>query len=88
MLVTRNLMSAGAFCDGKDVEVRYKLIATMKGSQGFVAVEKIEFQSILAASQFNGDFWNTRFAWSDRFRSTLYVLSDSSHRWQKVEVIN
>jgi hypothetical protein len=68
--------------------MRFKIIARMRGSKDCVATEKFEFQSLLAASQFHGDFWNTHFAFTDRFRSTLYLLNDLSNRWQKTEMIN
>lgn len=68
--------------------MRFKIVTRAIGSRKLAVVEKFELHSLVAASQFHGDFWNARFAWTDRFRSTMYVLDELSRRWQKAEVIN
>lgn len=58
------------------------------GNKDWQATENLERNTLLAASQFHGDYWNTRYGWSDRFRSTLFALNEQTRRWQKAEVIN
>lgn len=72
----------------KGFSMQYKIIVKLPYSRDLVAIEKLEFRSMVAASQFHGDFWNANFAWSDKFCSTMYALDQLSHRWQKAEVIN
>lgn len=68
--------------------MRFKIVTRSLGAREVVATGDFEFRSMGAASRYHGDFWNAQFAWTDRFRSTMYVLDDLSRRWQKAEVIN
>ena len=68
--------------------MKVKIVTRRIGFPELLAVDKFECPSLLTASQFHGDFWNANFAWTDRFRSTMYVLDEPSRRWQKTEVIN
>jgi hypothetical protein len=68
--------------------MKFKIIARLRGSPDLFANRVFERSSLIAASRFHGEFWNINFAWSDRFYSTLYVLSGGTRRWQKAEVIN
>lgn len=68
--------------------MKIKIVTRAMGFPALSAAEKFEFRSLVAASQFHGDFWNANFAWTDRFHSTMYILDELSRRWQKAEVIN
>jgi hypothetical protein len=68
--------------------MRFKIVALMIGCRASRVTQEFERDSLMAASQFHGEFWNTRYAWSHKFRSTMYSLNDQSRRWHKAETIN
>lgn len=68
--------------------MKFKYVTRAVGTRELVAVQTFEMRSLAVASHLHGDIWNANFAWTDRFRSTMYILDELSRRWQKAEVIN
>jgi hypothetical protein len=68
--------------------MRFQIVTKLRGSRDTSWSEKFECPDLLAASQYHGEVWNARFAWTDRYRSTIYLLSDISPQRQKLETIN
>lgn len=71
-----------------DTVLSFKIAARAIGSRELVAVDRFEIFSLAAASIYHGDIWNARFAWTDRFRSTMYIFDELTRRWRVSEVIN
>lgn len=68
--------------------MKFKIAVRYRSCQEVALNKSFERNSLFAASQFHGDFWNDHVAWSDKFRSTMYTLDDQSRRWKKIEIIN
>lgn len=68
--------------------MKVKIVARLIGFPEIAAVKMLEPPSLLAASRFHGDFWNASFAWTDQFRSTMYIFDELARRWLKAETIN
>ena len=68
--------------------MEFKIEIRENGSRDLVATQLWTLKSLITASRYHGDFWNTQFAWTDRYYSTLYALDNHSLRWQKAETIN
>ena len=68
--------------------MRAKIVARLRYAKDVVTSESFECASMLAASQFHGDFWNAHFASNDRFSTTMSVFNEETQRWRVAEVIN
>jgi hypothetical protein len=68
--------------------MKFKIAFRLIGEREAVRSDVFEANSILEASHRHGEQWNNHFAFSDRFRSVLYLFETASRRWKRLETIN
>jgi hypothetical protein len=72
----------------KACNLQFKISIRLIGERRAILDQFFHSRSDFEARDRHGEFWNARFAHSDRFRSSLYGYSTNKRRWLRLETIS